>query len=281
MKTLLLSILIAAGMFFNTNAQTGFQANFKVSLPDQSANSIFDQHPDLGYIYITYKNDTAAVARFYYHENQAASVQREAFYLTFEGDLYVLDKRYPKLSLPKPAKLKMEYLSGIKRLGDSNTYYDLTTRVVRDSIIRQFSYFILPAGAYRYYRPQENKRVIHSSKSPASPTFTDTVYTLHPKFKGDVLELQRKLGQSFKLWKPVAITDSVLLILVFVERNGSLGNLRLEFGNTSPFSDKVLEFIRREASSWWPRVENFKKIKDVTKIFVRLNSDESFRISIL
>jgi hypothetical protein len=281
MKTLLLSILIAVGILFKAQAQTGFQANFKVSLPDQSANHIFDQHPGLDYIYLTYKSDTATVAGFYYHANQGASIQKERFYLNFEGDRYLLDKRYPKFNLPKPAKMQMKILSGVKHLGDSVTYYDLTTKIIRDSIIHHFNYFALPGGTYRYYGSRENTRVINSSKSPGFETLIDTVYTLHPKFKGNIAELQKRLGQSLKLWKPIAVTDSALLIFGFVERNGSLGNLRLEYGKTSPFSNKILEFIQQEASLWWPRSENFRKIKDLTKIFVRLKPDESFAVSIL
>ena len=102
-----------------------------------------------------------------------------------------------------------------------------------------------------------------------------------PTFKGDILKLTKKLEQDFKNWKPIAITDSMIIITGLVEKNGTIGKLKLIEGKPSVYSNKVLEFMSREATSWLPRVNGGGKRPWNVRISVRVNKDNSMKVSIL
>lgn len=257
MKKNLFSIIIATGIFVNVQAQTDRKAAFQISYPDRSTHSFFEEHPDLNYITIRYENDTAVSLKLSFYQT-TGTVNDERYYLSFEGDRYLFHKKYKELSLPKPAKLTMEYLAGFGKLRDSSTYYDLAIILRRDSIIHDFNFYTIVVN--NLYRPVKDLN--------------------RAKLLIGVGQLQKKLTQNFKKWKPITVPDSVLVITGIVESDGSLGNLGLKSGNPSSFSKKVLEFIGQEAVSWSPAWQT-KPVRYQVKFFVRLNRDESITFSVL
>ena len=274
-------LLILCCFFTGAIAQTDQKAGFTIGLADQSNNSVFDANPDLAYLYITYTK--AKIPRVsIYHKNESEARFIAKLSQSFEGDRYQLKHKYPQLKLPAYPKLNMWLLDGVKNLRDSTNYYSTTTKIVRDSVIHTFSVHIKTEGVYKYVSAMDENLLIISKVRDANGEVSgaDTVYTLHPQPKGGIQQYQKKLTEKYKLWKPLSIKDSALLISGLVERDGSMGNIKLILGEPSPFSDKVLEFINQEIKSWWPRsLSSMRKIKDATRIFVRLNKDDSFTLS--
>ena len=52
-------LLFVSFVFAKVQAQTALKARFKVSYFDRTNTSLFDKHPDLDYINISYRGDTA------------------------------------------------------------------------------------------------------------------------------------------------------------------------------------------------------------------------------
>lgn len=70
-------------------------------------------------------------------------------------------------------------------------------------------------------------------------TYGEPSLNYRAKFKGDLSQLQKKLSQNLKKWKPIAVADSVLLITGVVEKGGFLGNPVLKSGTPTSFSKKT------------------------------------------
>lgn len=287
-------MIILVSIFSNALAQITSKANFEVSSQDSSAKSFFDQHPDLDRIVIRYKKDTAANVSFYYRAKQDKGFQIELLDLTFEGDRYLLDKKYRSLPLPKPAKLAMQYLAGIPNLSKSKTGYDLTTTLHPDSLINSFSFYISndENASTEPSKSNSPKSKVGFSKFQKKPEQNvkqrnpNTVYDFssfnRARFRGDILQLQKTLEQKYKQWKPISVQDSILLLTGIVEKNGFLGKLGLEIGDPSQFSKKISEVLELEATSWWPAiVSSGSKVRYKVKFFIKLNSNDSLTVSIL
>lgn len=250
-------MIISMGVLLNTQAQREPKAGFQIGFPDQSAKGFFVLHPEMDCIVIKYKNDKAVAMDFLYKQG-SGKYSHELFDLTFEGDRYLIDKKYQILLFPKPGKLTMEYLAGLEKLSQRNPGYDASITLRRDSIIHHFSFFTstgsnLPSSGQDLHRA---------------------------RLKGGVGPLQKKLEQNFKQWKSVKVVDSALLIYGVVSENGTLGKLALEIGEPSQFSNRILEFIQKEAINWQPAWQN-RDVRYRVKFFVRLNPDESITLSVL
>ena len=256
MKRTLFLIIILTGIFTEIQAQTALKARFKVSYFDRTNTSLFDKHPDLDYINISYRGDTAMAVILSFRKKTTA-LNEERYYLPFEGDRYMLHKKYAKLVLPKVPKLEMQYFAGIKDL--SHTRSRLKTTLRRDTVDNLFIYSTF-TGEDKYYEPSP----IHRAR-----------------FKGEVSLLQQKLSSGFKQWKPLKISDSTLVITGLVERDGTIGKLELISGNPSQFSNKAIQFLTQEATAWIPAEQHERTVKYLVKFFVRLNPDETITLSIL
>lgn len=255
MKRTLFLIIILTGIFTEIQAQRALKARFKVSYFDRTNTSLFDQHPDLDHIIVSYRRDTAMTVILSFRKN-TTSLKRETYYLPFEGDRYMLHKKYAKLVLPKVPKLEMQYFDGIKDLSHIGSSLQTTFR--RDTVDNLFFYspFI---GGIKYPEPSPRHRA---------------------RFKGNVSLLQKQLSSGFKQWKPLEISDSTLVITGVVERDGTLGKLELISGNPSQFSNKTIQFITKEATTWIPAEQNDRTVRYLVKFFVRVNPDETITLSI-
>jgi hypothetical protein len=259
MKRILLLVIIATGVLFKVQAQITARAGFELSTYDRSANPFFDRYSNIDHISIEYKDGKARTLDIYFRNQKTTSTLGEQYILTFDGDLHLFKRKYRQFPLPNAAKLKMSYISGIKKLGDSNSLYSLTTTLRRDSIIQRFSFYTVTGDTEPDLDPGRNR----------------------PLLRGDILKLTKSLEQNFKQWKPVKVTDSIIIITGTVEKNGTIGKLQLVEGRKSTYSDKVLEFMSREATSWWPVMQGGKLMQWAVRISVRVNKDESIKVSIL
>ena len=260
MKATLVFLFLRLVLSSNALAQST-NTTIRVFIRDTSSRAIFDLHPELKHFIVRFDNGEANKVQAIYHKSIDETMYAESYSMAFEGDRYTLLKKYPGLKLPPAPKLEMASLYNVKNLADSNVHVEVTSYLQRDTIYHHFSHFILNKGAYWY-------------------KFTDPY--LPPKLKEDRQVLEKRLNVAYQQWKPVEVTDSTLVITGLIEKNGSAKEFKLMLGKPSPFSDNVLQFLGREATDWWPaKAIRTKHISAHTRIFVRLNRDETVTFSTL
>lgn len=239
-------------------AQTISRAGFDVSIYNPSANQFFDRYQNIDYIIIFYEKEEAETIEIFFR-GQLGSVLSERYTVSFDGDVYLFNKKYKHFPLPNTTTAKLTNFQGIGKMTDVNVIYDLTTIIRRDSLVHHFN----------FHTYEGNTEPFHGSLGN------------HPIFKGDILELKEKLEQESKLWRPIALKDSMIIMTGLVEKNGTIGKLKLIEGEPTVYSTNVLRFMGREATSWLPRIDGGGKRAWPVRISVRVNKDESIKVSIL
>ncbi|NQX56701.1 hypothetical protein HQN86_23995 [Pedobacter panaciterrae] len=258
MKKMFFLFILIYAFGFHLQAQTTSRAGFDVNVYNPSAKQFFDRYKNIDNIVIFYdKRDIATIEIFFRGKPQPTFGER--YTLTFDGDLYLFRKKYGKFPFPNPTTAKLTNFQGIGKITDVNVIYNLTTTMQRDSLVHHFNFYTFEGNTEPLLGPADYR----------------------PTFKGDILKLTKKLEQDFKNWKPIAITDSMIIITGLVEKNGTIGKLKLVEGKPSVYSNKVLEFMSREATSWLPRVDGGGKRPWNVRISVRVNKDNSMKVSIL
>lgn len=68
----------------------------------------------------------------------------------------------------------------------------------------------------------------------------DTIFP-YAKYKGDLLQIQKKLKETLENSKPIEVVDSALVLKGVVNKLGRLENVQLAFGQQSHFSDNMIK----------------------------------------
>ncbi|WP_285056621.1 hypothetical protein [Pedobacter ginsengisoli] len=258
MKKIFFIIILILISYLHLQAQTTSRAGFDVSIYNPSANQFFDRYRNISHIVIFYdKGDVETIEIFF--RGQPEPFFAERYTLTFDGDVYLFNKKYKQFPLPNATTAKLTNFQGIKKMTDVNVNYDLTTIIRRDSLVHHFNFYTYEGNTEPFRGALGN----------------------YPVFKGDILKLTEKLEREFKQWKSIAVTDSIIILTGLVEKNGTIGKLKLIEGKSSVYSNKVLEFMSREATSWLPKVDGGGKRVWPVRISVRVNKDGSVKISML
>jgi hypothetical protein len=258
MKKILSLFLFAVCISFKVQAQMTSLASFDVTIHNPSTNQFFDRHKNIDHVIIFYNKVDAETVEIFFR-GKPEPFLGERYVLSFDGDVHLFNKKYKDSLLPNAVTAKLTYLQGIKKIRDTNTMYNLTTTLRRDSLKHHFSFFTVSGNTEPYFGPQG----------------------YYPTFKGDISKLTKRLEQDFKKWKSIAVTGSIIILIGLVEKNGTIGTLKLIEGTRSPYSDKVLEFMSREATSWLPKFDGGGKRAWPVRISVRINKDETLKVSIL
>jgi len=260
MKATLVFLFLKLALSSHAFAQTA-SSTIRVFIRDTSNRAIFDLQPELKHFILKFDHGEANKVQVIYHKSKDKPMYTESYSMAFEGDRYALLKKYPGLKLPHAPKIEMASLYKVKNLADSNVHVEVTSYLQRDTIYHHFSHFILGKGVHWY-------------------TFTDPYSA--PKLKEDKQVLEKRLNVAYQQWKPVAATDSTLVITAIVEQDGSMHDVKLLLGEASAFSAQVLDFISREVKPWSPAIAiRTKRIRAQAKIFVRLNKDDTISFSTL
>lgn len=256
MKSTLLFLLFIINLVSDVSAQTPI-ARVRVFIRDTTRRAIFEHNPNLKHFIVSYDKGMAATVQAIGKDSSA----KGKYSMVFEGDRYALSKKYPGLEIPAEPKSEIASLAQVKNIADSSVHVEVTTYIQPDTLYHHFSYYLLSKGIYSY-----------NSMSPFTP----------PKLQEDQEVFRKRLTLAYLRWKPVAVVDSALVIKGMVELDGSIHGLRLIIGQASPFSDRVLDFISNEAKPWVPmKVIRTKSVKGETRIFVRLNKDDTVTFSTL
>lgn len=258
MKKIFLLFILIYAFVFHLRAQTTSKAGFDINVYNPSANQFFDRYKNIDHVVIFYdKRNLETIEIFLKGKPQPTFGER--YTLTFDGDLYLFHKKYGKFPFPNATTAKLTNFQGIGKITDVNVIYDLTTTMRRDSLVHHFNFYTYDGNTEPLLGPADYR----------------------PTFKGDILKLTKKIEQDFKKWEPIEKTDSLIILTGLVEKDGTIGKLKLIEGKSSVYSNKVLEFMSREATSWLPRVDGGGKRAWNIRISVRVNKDKSMNVSIL
>lgn len=258
-KVLLIITVLIITSRFHLRAQAELRAGFAVDIYDPSVNHFFDRYENVDRIRILYRNHQPDIIDIYYLNNKGP-FSSERYRLSFDGDYYLLNKKYKNLPLPNDAKSSLTYLQGINKLNQLKTVYSRQTEIRRDSIRHHFTYYSYTSDTI----PNLHRR------------------SLQPTFKGDILKLTRDLENEFKTKKRIRPKDSIIILSGIVEKNGKIGPLSLIEGDNSDYTRTVLAFLSREATLWSPKRETSgtKRVSPV-RISVLAKKDGTLKISIL
>lgn len=256
MKATLLFLFFIINLVSDASAQNPI-ARVRVFIRDTTRRATFEHNPNLKHFIVSYDKGMAATVQAIGKDSSA----KGKYSMAFEGDRYALSKKYPGLEIPAEPKSEIASLTQVENIADSSVHVEVATYIQPDTLYHHFSYHLLSKGIYWY-----------NFTSPFTP----------PKLQEDSEVFGKRLTRAYLSWKPVEVIDSALVIKGMVELDGSIHDLQLIIGQTSPFSDRVLTFISKEAKPWVPmKVIRTKSVKGETRIFVRLNRDDTMTFSTL
>ncbi len=101
-------------------------------------------------------------------------------------------------------------------------------------------------------------------------------------YKNGIKELQKKIESSYRKsnWlKQKPTVDSAFLFAIIIDNKDScLKRIELTEGNYSPFAQFIIEELKT-ACSWIPSQQGGRPVKSYSKIFIRLNKDNSITVA--
>lgn len=260
MKTILFTTILLFNVCFNSPAQIKALVHFDMGIYDSSSNQFFKLYENIDHIRVFYKKGKAETLNIYFRKEKEV-ILGERYVLSFDGDNYLFNKKYKYFSLPNDTKVALTYLQGIQKSAHLNIIaHNSNTTVRRDSTTYHYSFYSVPDKG-KFNLDQRDHR---------------------PFFKGDVLDLTKKLERDFKTWKPIHVTDSIIIMTGTVDKKGVIGPLVLIEGRSSAYTENILRFMSNEATSWWPKMESTGSVRPwPVRISVRVNKDGSIKVSIL
>ena len=144
------------------------------------------------------------------------------------------------------------------RVFGGNTGYELSAVIREDSV-----YYELIQQC-----PTNGKNDIHIPK-----------YIPEAVSSSDIVNLEREFEREYNAESPRPTGDSTLIFWGTVERDGVLRNLRLLVGAPSAFSDYISKKLGETDYPWVPMLQGGRAVSSVVDIYVRLNRDNTFKIS--
>lgn len=94
MKATLIITILILNFQFNLLAQMKLKTGFTVDIYDPSTNQFFDRYKYIDHIAILYKNRRPDVIDVYFR-GDVAPYFSERYTLSFDGDLYLINKQAP------------------------------------------------------------------------------------------------------------------------------------------------------------------------------------------
>ncbi|MGK6351928.1 hypothetical protein [Parapedobacter sp. DT-150] len=213
---------------------------------DTLYNHLFTLHPDLDSIHIEFDTSQPVYAELYFGSDSAKSAFKcdhiGCFDLTFEGDRQILREKHGAIFSAALIEAKrLDMLNENKRMERLNVF------ITRDTSI------------YKY--------------DPLPPV-------IFPAYKSGIKELETTIKNKYVKDVFVPQGDSILIFQSIVNRDKTLGDIGLIYGERSSFSEFVLRCLRETGASWVPMTKDGRVLRSLMDIYVRLNSDESISVSV-
>ena len=239
----------------DTKGQSMLKSVFRANIYDADVTKFFNEHQNIEKITIEHINGHGYRLLVYpLKKQQSENITISVYDLSFDGDLHLFKKNYPTFLLPNASDLKTKYINRIKNITERDTTYTLKTTLRSDSTTHFFEFYAESKNIY----PERNQ----------------------PHLKADMLTFTKKIEQHFQSWKPIAPSDSLIVLTGIIEKNGIMGNITLLVGETSPYSNKLIEAILKEANPWLPVLYASKRTEWPVRISLRLNRDQTLKIQI-
>lgn len=188
---------------------------------------------------------------------ESADYNKESYDLEFEGDVYLLKKKYNLANIPALPKEEIAYMTGMQRC---RINYTLTADIYKNSVVYQFSQCC----------PVDEKNDVYITR-----------VKLFARYTGDLKQLAETLEKRYneKVHRPAG--DSVLIFRGFVSRDACnyLEQVTLLEGIKSPFSDLVQQALEESGKLWVPMIQGGRYVRSYVRIYARLNGDGSLTLS--
>ena len=184
---------------------------------------------------------------------------KEEYYdLNFEGDKYLLTKKYENLDFLSLLKEQADSLVSLRKC---NAQYSLNATLYRDSIVYKISQCCSSS--------QQNVSYIEP-------------YLPSARYNGNIKKLAELLEQNYIPIQHGIVGDSVYIFKGFVNDHplNSLDNITLTEGIKCPFSEFISASLSKTGKSWLSMVQGGREVKSYVRIFVRLNSDKSITLDV-
>ena len=143
MKRALLIILCSCSLS-GLNAQMRQLASFRIALPDSSGRQFFNRN-DLHKYIVEFEQEKPVSVTMYKNTgmyDNADSVADEFYDLEFEGDKYLIKKKYEHINIPSLSVLDMSYWAAIGNIQHFKVRYEVPKAVVfKDSSAYLFYYY--------------------------------------------------------------------------------------------------------------------------------------------
>lgn len=256
-----LLIILCSCSLSGLNAQTRQLASFRIALPDSSGRQFFNRN-DLHKYIVEFEQEKPVSVTMYKNTGMygnADSVADEFYDLEFEGDKYLIKKKYEHINIPSLPVLDMSYWAAIGNIQHFKVRYEVPKAVVfKDSAAYLFN-------VWSY---------------PDDPDFF--LFRMGPKvarYKGDIGLLAGRLERAFREKGHLPVTDSIFIFRGIVQRDGSLTDLELIVGENGSFSELIQLGLTESGAAWEPVFMN-RTIATYVRIYARLHADKRITLDI-
>ena len=248
--------------FFYLPSFAQIEVKFDTAFTNTSSLKYFQTNPSIKKI-VFYTNEAQYRSLSIYpktiwqakeNENYTNWKNYESYNLDFEGDVYVLEKKFGAFQFPEK-----EIAILIKKI--CNTQCDIRGIVTPDSINLQLSYtcVTIPVDVDPEVKIFEKVEIIRD-------------------YIGGTKKLKSNLEQALNA-KKISLTnniqDSVLIFsAVLSGKDSSMERVELIEGNYSPFSQAMMDILTIP-KSWTPSLQGGRAVRSYLKIFIRLQKDNT------
>ena len=243
---------------FKAFAQNENVARFTISSKQIEFDNFLKSYPEIRFLIIKYKNDRPELLEVFYQNVSSNLKPSETYYLTFEGDRFLLKKKYKKFILLESVQLDVGNLCDYGKLPDSVLERQLETKISKDSIIHNVAIHLRNTG------------IFHPGLDKVG----------RASLKGDVAILKKEINQKVEKLNQYSVQDSNLIISGIVEKNGTVTDWKLETGDATKYSKIILAFFENSDSKWRPALQGGKAVRYMIRIYLKLKNDGTVDIFI-
>jgi len=257
-KTLITNVLL---LIVNcvSYGQPHIKAVFRINEFNAASAVFFKNNPNIKRIVVDHKKGRAInLAVFNTDTKDGEYNPSESYVLNFDGDVHILNKKYPEFPFSKASELLAKNLLNMKEITEKDTSYLLRTTFRPDSLTHFFEFYSTnDVPEYHFVRVLNR-----------------------PFLKQKISAITDTLEKRLQSWKPIVISDSIIVMSGTVETNGTLTNLELLEGKASSYSDKIMQELIA-ITVWWPVRLGQKAVPWAVKISLRVNQDSTLKLETL
>lgn len=253
---LLLTNFIFSSLLYG---QSRLKAVHRSIVYDSASINFFKHNLDVGHIVVLYENGKTKSLSVHFKTKvtKYGDPSVEFYVMSFPGDVYMFDKKYPQFRYENGDSLKNRFLGNIAGVNLADSIYTLGATFRPDSVTYVFEFF----------NEKAEEESIHSLRN-------------RPYLKDKIEVLESKLSKKIKSWRP-SEADSMIVFQGLVSREGVLKDLKILDGRYSDYTRELIKELMLEANPWWPVLHASKRTDWPVKLSVHLSKDMKISVSTL